>query len=158
MWFMNSRDVLPKLASAVTTFLLVGAATIEILSTWYGESLGIGILAGGVGVITPLFVGAVVTFTAGRLSGLRAAALVAVGAFGVAFLAIAGLSYVNVPGADEVFTFPRSSHGLSRGRDRGHRTRQPWTCASDQDKSMRASELTRTGSLRSGPSVPATRE
>ena len=53
-----------------------------------------------------LLVGAVVTFTGDRFSGLRAAALVTYGAFGVAFLAIVGLSYVNVPGADEAFTFP----------------------------------------------------
>jgi hypothetical protein len=106
MWFMNSRDVLLGLASAVTTFLLAGAATIGILTTWYGESPGIGILAVGVGVIAALFVGAAVTFASERLSGLRAAALVAYGAFGVAFLGIAGLSYVNVPGADEMFTLP----------------------------------------------------
>jgi hypothetical protein len=103
---MNPRYVLLGLASAVTTFLLAGAATIGILTTWYGESPGIGILAVGVGVIAALFVGAVVTFTGERLSGLQATALVAYGAFVVAFLGIAGLSYVNVPGADEMFTFP----------------------------------------------------
>jgi len=103
---MNPRYFLLGLASAVTTFLLAGAVTIEILSTWYGESPGVGILGVGVGVVVALLVGTVVTFTGDRLSGWRAAALVAYGAFGVAFLAIAGLSYVNVPGADEVFTFP----------------------------------------------------
>lgn len=90
----------------MTTFLLAGAVTIGILSTWYGESPGVGILGVGVGVVVALVVGAVVTFTGDRLSGPRAAALVAYGTFGVAFLAIAGLSYVNVPGADEVFTLP----------------------------------------------------
>lgn len=102
---MDSRDVLLGLASAVTTFLLAGAVTIEILSTWYGESPGVGILGVGIGVVVALLVGAVVTLIGERLSGLRAAALVAYGAFGVAFLVIAGLSYVNVPGADEMFTF-----------------------------------------------------
>jgi len=102
---MNSRDVLLGLASAVTTFILAGAVTIEILSTWYGESPGVGILGVGIGVVVALLVGAVVSLTGERLSGLRAAALVAYGAFGIAFLVIAGLSYVNVPGADEMFTF-----------------------------------------------------
>ncbi|MEF8825281.1 MAG: permease [Halapricum sp.] len=103
---MNPRYFLLGLASAVTTFLLAGAVTIEILSTWYGEGPGVGILGVAVGVVVALLVGTVVTFTGDRLSGLRAAVLVAYGAFGVAFLAIAGMSYVNVPGVDEVFTFP----------------------------------------------------
>lgn len=103
---MNPRYLLLGSASAVTTFLLAGAVTIEILSTWYGEGPGAGILGVLIGTIIGLLVGAAITSTGDRLSGLGAVALVAYAVFGVAFLAIAGLSYVNVPGADEVFTFP----------------------------------------------------
>lgn len=103
---MDTRNISLGLVSTVTSFLLAGAVTIEMLSTWYGESPGVGILGVRVGIVVALLVGAVVAFTGDRLSGLRAAALVAYGVFGVAFLAIAGLSYMNVPGADEVFTFP----------------------------------------------------
>jgi hypothetical protein len=103
---MNARNSLLGLASAVTTFLLVGAATIATLSGQYGDSPGIGIIAVFVGVVAGLLVGGGVAFAAGRLTGLARAAVVAYGTFGVTYLAVAGLSYVNVPGADDVFTFP----------------------------------------------------
>lgn len=105
---MNARTVLFGLASAVTTFLVVGAVGIELLSGLYGESPGVGILGVALGVAVGLPAGVVVAyaFSGDRLSGVLAVALVAYGAFGVAFLTIAGLQYVNAPGADEVFTFP----------------------------------------------------
>lgn len=40
------------------------------------------------------------------LSGLAASAFVAYATFGIVFVAIAGMRYVNVPGADDVFSFP----------------------------------------------------
>ncbi|WP_254537584.1 permease [Halomarina litorea] len=103
---MNLRTVTLGLASAVTTFLLVGAILLEVLGGLYGESPGVGILGVSVGFAAGLGAGVVVAATADRLSGVTAAALIAYGAFGVAFLAVAGLRYVNVPGADEVFTLP----------------------------------------------------
>ncbi|ODR82663.1 permease [Haladaptatus sp. W1] len=103
---MNARAILFAVASAVTTVLLAGAATIELLSAVYGESPGVGMLGLVVGLVVGVSVGAGVVVTAGRFSGISLAALVAYATFGVAFLTIAGLRYVNVPGADALFTFP----------------------------------------------------
>lgn len=41
-----------------------------------------------------------------RRFGVWLTALIVYASFGVVFVGIAGLSYVNVPGADSVFTFP----------------------------------------------------
>ncbi|WP_423746809.1 permease (plasmid) [Haladaptatus sp. SPP-AMP-3] len=103
---MNARAILFGIASAVTTVLLAGAATIELLSALYGENPGVGMLGLVVGLAVGASVGAGVAVTAGRFSGISLSALVAYATFGVAFLAIAGLRYVNAPGADALFTFP----------------------------------------------------
>lgn len=103
---MNYRTLSLGLASAVTTFLLVGALSISVLGGLYGDSPGVGILGVLAGLVAGLVAGGVVATFAGRVTGLGAAALVAYAAFGVTFLAIAALQYVNVPGADAVFTFP----------------------------------------------------
>lgn len=87
----------------MTTFLVAGAATIELLGP--GAAPAIGIVGVLVGVLAGLVAGAVVGAFADRLSVLAALGLVAYAAFGVAFVAIAALRYVNVPYADDVFTF-----------------------------------------------------
>ena len=79
---------------------------IELLSGQYGESPGSGIVGVLVGLVVGLLAGVTIVFTADRLSGVSATVLVAYATFGVVFLAVAGLRYVNVPGADEAFTFP----------------------------------------------------
>lgn len=89
---------------SVTTFLLAGAATIELLGA--GEAPAIGIIGVFVGIITGLQAGGIVSVYADRLSGIAASALVAYAMFGVAVVAIAGTRYVKVPYADDVFTFP----------------------------------------------------
>ncbi|MFT4892078.1 MAG: hypothetical protein ACI9YT_003019 [Halobacteriales archaeon] len=101
---MNSRTIVLGAGTAITTFLLVGAATIELLGG--GESPAIGILGVFVGLVAGMLAGGSVGVAADRLSGYPATFVVGYAAFGVAFLAIAGMSYVNVPGADDVFTFP----------------------------------------------------
>lgn len=101
---MNIRTLALGAGTAVTTFMLAGAATIELLGA--GEAPGIGILGVLVGFIAGLLAGGVVAVAADRLSRSPAALLVGYATFGVAVLAIAGMSYVNVPGADDVFTFP----------------------------------------------------
>lgn len=101
---MNLRSVAMGAGTAVTTFLLAGAATIELMGA--GEAPAVGIIGVFVGVLAGLLAGAVVGVYADRLPGLATTGLVAYATFGVAFVAIAGLSYVNVPGADDVFTFP----------------------------------------------------
>lgn len=103
---MNSRTIALGLGTAVTTFLLAGAATFELAPAAWGDSPGVGILAVFVGLVLGVVVGGAVAVGAASLTGSALAALVAYGAFGVAFLAIAAMSYVNVPGVDETFTFP----------------------------------------------------
>jgi hypothetical protein len=100
---MNARTVAIALGSAVTTFLLVGAMTIELLGA--GEAPGIGILGVFAGLVAGLVTGGLVAVTGDRIAGLLAAVLVGYATFGVTFLAIAGMSYINVPGADDVFSF-----------------------------------------------------
>jgi len=101
---MNARTVAIALGTAVTTFLLVGAVTIELLGA--GEAPGIGILGVFAGFVAGVVAGVLVAVAGDRITGLPAAALVGYATFGTTFLAIAGMSYVNVPGVDDVFTFP----------------------------------------------------
>jgi len=101
---MTARRFALGTGTAVTTFLLAGAATIELLGA--GEAPGIGIVGVFVGVVAGLLAGGIVGVYADRLSGVAASLLVAYATFGVAIVAIAGLSYVNVPGADDVFSVP----------------------------------------------------
>ena len=101
---MNARTIALGVGVAVTTVLVAGAATIELLGA--GEAPGIGILGVVVGFIAGILAGGIASVYADRLSGIAASTLVAYATFGVAFVAIAGMRYVNVPGADEVFSFP----------------------------------------------------
>lgn len=101
---MNARTILSSVGAAITTFLLVGAMTMTLLGG--GEAPAVGIIGVFVGLIAGLLASVLVSTYAGRLSGLPAAAVVGYAAFGITFIAIAGLRYVNVPGADDVFTFP----------------------------------------------------
>ncbi|ELZ32405.1 hypothetical protein C474_06267 [Halogeometricum pallidum JCM 14848] len=100
---MTARTITLGTATAITTFLLAGAATIELLGA--GEAPGIGIIGVLVGVIVGVLAGGIVSAYADRLSGVATSVLVAYATFGVAFVAIAGMSYVNVPYVDDVFTF-----------------------------------------------------
>jgi len=101
---MNARTVALGAGTAMTTFLVAGAATIELLGA--GEAPAIGILGVIVGLLAGLLAGGFSGAYGDRLSGLAASALVAYATFGIAFVAIAGMRYVNVPGADDVFSFP----------------------------------------------------
>lgn len=92
------------MGTAITTFLLAGAATIVLLGA--GEAPAIGIIGVFVGVVVGLLAGGITSVYGDRLSGTAALALFAYATFGVAFVGIAGMSYVNMPYADEVFTFP----------------------------------------------------
>jgi len=102
---MNStRRIALGIGTAVTTFLLAAVVVIESLGG--GEAPGIGILGVLGGLVAGLLAGALVVASADRLSGVATAALATYATLGPAFVAIAGLSYANVPGADAVFTFP----------------------------------------------------
>jgi hypothetical protein len=102
---MNVRTGLLALAAAVTTFLLFGAAAIAVLGGRFGESPGVGILGVAAGALAAAVALVAVAVLADRFRGVPRAALVAYGTFGVAFLAIAAMQYVDVPGADDLFAF-----------------------------------------------------
>jgi hypothetical protein len=101
---MPTRTIALGVGAAVTSFLLSGAATIQLLGA--GESPGTGIVGVFVGFVVGLLAGGVVSAYAERVRGLAQTLLVAYATFGVAVVLIAGTSYVNVPGANDVFTFP----------------------------------------------------
>lgn len=100
---MDSRPLAVAIGAGVTTFLAVGAATIELV--------GVDIVAGIVGVL----VGALAAVVAAVLVALRGRQLGAAGqsllvgyaAFGVTYLVLAALAYVNAPGARSVLTVRR---------------------------------------------------
>lgn len=101
-----SRDLRRKLRLLWVVVAVQFALTLVVLSGQYGESPGVGILGVFAGFLAAVVAAVAVWAFADRLSGVAAATLVAYGTFGVAFLGIAGLRYVNVPGADDLFTFP----------------------------------------------------
>ena len=101
---MNTRSLSLGVGSALTTFLVAGVATIELMGA--GEAPGIGIIGVFAGVVSGLVIGALGRLNAARFSGIIESLLVSYATFGVAFFAIAGMRYVNVPGADDVFSFP----------------------------------------------------
>jgi hypothetical protein len=102
---VTTRRVAVGIACGITTFLLSGAVTISVLGGKYGESPGVGILGVATGLVAGLIAAVVVGAIVDRSRGAVATALVWYGSFGTAFLVIAGARYVNVPGADELFTF-----------------------------------------------------
>ena len=101
---MSTRTIALGVGAAITTFLFAGATTIQLLGA--GEAPGIGIIGVFVGLIAGLLAGGIVGVYADRLQGFAQSALVAYATFGVVLVTIAGMSYVNVPGADDVFTLP----------------------------------------------------
>jgi hypothetical protein len=101
---MDLRALALAIGSACTTFLLVGAATIELLGA--GEAPGIGIIGVFVGFVAAMIAGGVVGGYGNRVVGVTERALIAYATFGIVFLGLAGMRYVNVPGADDVITFP----------------------------------------------------
>jgi ABC-type lipoprotein release transport system permease subunit len=101
---MNARTVALGTGTAMTTFLVAGAVTIEFIGV--GEAPGIGLIGVFVGIVSGLLAGVIVSVYAARLSRITASVLVAYATFGVAFVAIAGMRYVNLPYADTVSTFP----------------------------------------------------
>lgn len=103
---MNARTLILGLGTAVTTFLLVGGASIELAPAAWGDNRSVGILAVFTGFVVGMLAGGAVAYRADLVARLTQAALVGYAALGVTFLAIAVMSYVNVPGADELFTFP----------------------------------------------------
>jgi peptidoglycan/LPS O-acetylase OafA/YrhL len=100
---------LPKLATvtgaAVTTFLLLGAATIEVMTATVGGDIGAGIVGVFVGAVAGLLAGWVVAWRWGHLDRRARSVLLGYGSFGLTVLFLAFLSYVNTPGVDAYLGF-----------------------------------------------------
>lgn len=94
--------------AGATTFLLVGATTIEAVMATIGGDIGPGIIGVVVGVLAGLVAVVAVALSWDRLANREHAVLVAYASFGLTLLMLAALSYVNVPGADEYLGFERN--------------------------------------------------
>lgn len=109
---MNPRKPIAALGSAATTFLVVGAAVIEAVSAATGADVGPGIVGVGVGVLAAIAVLALVAGRWNRLGETARQLLLGYAAFGLAFLFLSALSYVNVPGARAYLSVPLNA-GIS---------------------------------------------
>ena len=105
---MNLQKLATLAGTAVTTFLLAGAATIEALTAATGADVGPGIVGVFVGVIAGLAAVVLVLWRWDALDRLPRAVLLGYGAFGLTILFLAFLSYVNTPGVDEYLGFYRN--------------------------------------------------
>lgn len=109
---MNPRKPLAAVGSAATTFLVVGAVVIEVATAATGADVAPGIVGVAVGVLAAI---AALVLVAWRWDGLGDTArnvLLGYAAFGLAFLCLSALSYVNVPGARAYLSVPLSA-GIS---------------------------------------------
>lgn len=94
---MNLQKWASVLGSALTSFLLAGAATIELLMATIGGDIAPGIIGVFTGSIAGLAVGAAVASQWPALGGGRRAAVLGYSVFGLAMLFLALLSYVHTP-------------------------------------------------------------
>jgi len=103
---MTPRHLLAALGAAATTFLLVGAVVIEVVSAATGADVGPGIVGVGVGALAAIAALALVSWRWNRLSEAAQHLVLGYAAFGLAFLLLSALSYVNVPGARTYLSVP----------------------------------------------------
>jgi len=103
---MTPRKPLATIGAAVTTLLVVGAVVIEAVSAVTGADVGPGIVGVGVGALAAIAALALVAWRWGRLGETTRHLLLGYAAFGLAFLFLSALSYVNVPGARATLSVP----------------------------------------------------
>lgn len=94
---MTVQKLVPVLGAAVTTFLLAGAATIEVLTATMGGDIGPGIVGVFAGLLAGVVVGVAVASRWPRLGPRGRAVTLGYAVFGLALLFLALLSYVNLP-------------------------------------------------------------
>ena len=103
---MDGRQLLAAVGSALTTLLLVGAVVIEVVAGATGADVGPGIVGVAVGVLAALVALVLVVARWGRLGPSARPLVLGYAAFGLAFLVLSALSYVNVPGARQYLSVP----------------------------------------------------
>lgn len=101
---MNLQKLAAVAGAAVTTFLLVGAATIELVFAGTGADVGPGIVGVFAGVAAGLVAAWLVAWRWGTVPEWGRSALLGYATFGLVMLFLAFLSYVNTPGVDELLS------------------------------------------------------
>ena len=105
---MNPQRLAAAAGAAVSTFLLVGAATIEVVFAATRADVGPGIIGVFAGVVAGLVAASLVASRWGRASPRGRSVLLGYAAFGLTVVFLASLSDVNVPGADAVLSVRRN--------------------------------------------------
>lgn len=105
---MNLQKFAAIAGAAVTTFLLVGAATIEAVTAATGADIGPGIIAVFAGVAAGLVAAMLVSWRWATLREWHRSVLLGYAAFGLTMVFLAFLSYVNTPGVDDYLSIDRN--------------------------------------------------
>lgn len=103
---MTTRTIVAAAGSAATTFLLVGAAVIEAVTAATGADIGPGIVGVGLGALAAIVAFVLVSIRWSRLGTVEQWILLGYAAFGLSFLFLSALGYVNVPGARTTLSVP----------------------------------------------------
>lgn len=98
---MNSQKLATVVGAAVTTFLLVGAATIEAVTAATGADIGPGIVGVFAGVVAGVLAAWLVSWRWSAVADWGRSALFGYAVFGLTIVFLAFLSYANTPGVDE---------------------------------------------------------
>lgn len=103
---MTIRSLVAAIGGAASTFLIVGAVVIEAVTAATGADIGPGIIGVGVGAIAAIAVLVVISIRWSQLGVTGQWLLLGYAAFGLSFLFLSALSYVNVPGARATLSVP----------------------------------------------------
>lgn len=105
---MNPHKLAAVTGAAVTTFLLVGVATIEAVTAATGADIGPGIIGVFAGIMAGLVAASLVSWRWATLPEWSRSVLFGYAAFGLMMVLLAFLSYSNVPGADDYLSVERN--------------------------------------------------
>lgn len=105
---MNLQRAAAVAGASVTSFLLVGAAVIEVVFAATGADVGPGIVGVFAGVVAGLLAAFLVAWRWAAVPERGRSALFGYAAFGLTIVFLASLSYVNVPGADTYLSVQRN--------------------------------------------------
>ena len=103
---MNLQRLAAVAGAAVTSFLLVGAATIVAVVAATGADVGPGIIGVFAGVAAGLVAATLVASRWGRVGPRTRSLVLGYAAFGLTVVFLASLSYVNAPGARDLLSVP----------------------------------------------------
>lgn len=105
---MNYPKLVAVVGAAVTSFLVVGAVTIEAVTVVTGGDIGPGIIGVLAGVVAGSVGAWAVQWRWVALAEGWRALLLAYGSVGLTLVFLAFLSYINTPGVDEFLGFQRN--------------------------------------------------